>query len=67
MLKILIVYFVKANLENLFWLFLGLKNTLTDDIIISNTYGPPAITDTANVIWIQLSKNSVSFFSMKTS
>ena len=47
MLKILIVYFVKVNLENLFWLFLGLKNTLTDDLIISNTYGPPAITDTA--------------------
>ena len=47
MLKILIVYFVKANLENLFWLFLGLKNTLTDDLIISNTYGRPAITDPA--------------------
>ena len=47
MLKILTVYFAKANLENLLWLFLGLKNTLTDDLIISNTYGPPAITDPA--------------------
>ena len=47
MLKILIVYFVKANLENLLWLFPGLKNTLTDDLMISNTYGPPAITDPA--------------------
>ena len=39
--------FVKVKLETLFWLFLGSKNTLNDDLIISNTYGPPAITDPA--------------------
>ena len=39
--------FVKVKLETLFWLFLGSKNTLTDDLIISNTYGPLATTDPA--------------------
>ena len=47
MLKILKVYFVKANLEILFWLFLGGKNSLTDDLIISNTFESPAITEPA--------------------
>ena len=34
--KILKEYFTKVKLENLFWLFLGKKKLLTDELMISS-------------------------------